>query len=274
MRLVLGTLVLAGCNLYFGHHGGGEDDYAPPDGRPFPPPDAVVGCSYPAVEYCVGGTIYEPSYVNQPGVDCPVPVMENGTPIGTCPNGCVENTWGDQSTLCYGASPTVYTCTESGACNAGDTDGCAAPVQCGAVVSAGSCSCNNGTWSCADACDQGICGAAALQAKIAGDWTGTVSPPSFAHPYTVHLHISASGAWSATSDSYLPFYYGDNGGNAGSRIVVQAQTTVGGYASIGLFGGEVQGLIDGLQVDDTHMSFQFVDSWLSCTRIFQFDLHR
>ena len=173
-------------------------------------------------------------------------------------------------------SPPVYTCTESGACSANETDGCAAPLQCALVVSAGSCTCNSGTWSCQDACNQGLCGAAAVQAAIAGDWTGTVSPPEFAQPYQVKLHIGPNGLWSATTtgDVGVAFYYGDNGNNLGSRIVVQAQTTTGAYASIGLFDGEVQGLFTGISVDPHHLRFAFVDSWLSCTRTFYFDLSR
>jgi hypothetical protein len=173
-------------------------------------------------------------------------------------------------------SPPVYACTASGTCTANETDSCAAPLQCAVVVSAGSCTCNSGTWSCQDACNQGLCGAAAVQTAIAGDWTGTVTPPEFAQPYQVKLHIGPAGLWSGTTigNVQVPFYYGDNGNNLGSRIVIQAQTTVGAYASIGLFGGEVQGLFTGLTVDPHHMRFAFVDSWLSCTRTFYFDLTR
>jgi hypothetical protein len=174
------------------------------------------------------------------------------------------------------ASPPVYSCTEAGACSANETDSCAAPLQCALVVSAGACTCNSGTWSCQDACNQGLCGAAEVQAAIAGDWTGTVTPPSFAQPYQIKLHIGPNGLWSATTtgDVSVAFYYGDNGGNLGSRIVIQAQTTLGAYASVGLFSGDVQGLFTGLSVDPHHMKFAFVDSWLSCGRTFYFDLTR
>ena len=156
------------------------------------------------------------------------------------------------------------------------TDSCAAALQCSVVVSTGGCTCSDGTWTCADACNQGLCGAAAVQAAIAGDWTGTVTPPSFANPYQIQLHIGGAGLWSATTTGLdsTAFYYGDNGNNLGSRIVIQAQTTVGAYASIGLFDGEVQGLMTGISVDAHHMKFAFVDSWLSCSRTFYFDLTR
>lgn len=173
--------------------------------------------------------------------------------------------------------PPVYSCDDSGVCTANETDSCAAPLQCALVVSAGACTCNaSNRWTCQDACNQGLCGAAAVQAAIAGDWTGTVTPPEFAQPYQVKLHIGPNGLWSATTtgDVDVAFYYGDNGNNLGSRIVVQAQTTVGAYASIGLFDGEVQGLFTGLSVDPHHMRFAFVDSWLSCGRTFYFDLTR
>lgn len=271
-------VMLAGCNLYFGHsHGHGEDDVAPPDADWLPPPpDGGQYCSPPAVEYCKGGVIYEPTWVSQPGQECPVPTMDGGTPVGTCPYGCMEDTWGYGQALCFEASPPVYACAEAGACTAGETDGCAAPLQCGIVVSAGQCTCDaTGTWSCAPACNMGMCGAAEVQAKLAGDWTGTVTPPSFAQPYTVHLHINADGTWSGTGQGQVgPFYYGDGGGNAGSRIVVQAQTNLGGYGSVGIFDGSVQGFVEAIQVDSTRLSFQFIDSWLSCTRTFSFELHR
>lgn len=174
-------------------------------------------------------------------------------------------------------SPPVYSCDDSGVCTATDTNSCAAALQCALVVSTGSCTCNaSDRWSCQDACNQGLCGAAAVQTAIAGDWTGTVTPPEFAQPYQVKLHIGPNGLWSATTtgDVGVAFYYGDNGNNLGSRIVIQAQTTVGAYASIGLFDGEVQGLFTGLTVDPHHLRFAFVDSWLSCTRTFYFDLTR
>ncbi len=183
---------------------------------------------------------------------------------------------GDSGTSWTPINPEVYACDDTGTCSVGSTDGCAAPLQCGVVVSAGACTCGDGTWACEPACNQGLCGAAAVQAKLVGDWTGTVTPPSFAQPYTVHLHIAADGQWKGytTGAVPIPFYYGDNGGNPGSRIVVQAQTTVGGYASIGLFDGEVLGMITAIEVDDHTLTFSFVDSWLECTRTFRFDLHR
>lgn len=203
----------------------------------------------------------------------PPPIEDDDAPPNTYPD---ANVWPDAGDPYPSSNPPVYTCTESGACTATDTDSCAAPLQCAVVVSAGSCTCNSNSWTCQDACNQGLCGAAQVQAAIAGDWTGTVTPPEFAQPYQVKLHIGPAGLWSATTtgDVGVAFYYGDNGNNLGSRIVIQAQTTVGAYASIGLFDGEVQGLFTGLTVDAHHLRFAFVDSWLSCTRTFYFDLTR
>ena len=255
------ALLCAGCNLYFGQDPPPEDDVVPPTTEV--PPDAVPASP---LYFCGGTTIYE----TLDGLET------DGTAIGTCPNGCEITTPSDQYPSCLDAPPPVFSCTESGTCDANATDGCPATLQCGAVVSTGACTCADGTWSCADACNQGLCGAPAVQAAIAGDWTGTVTPPSFAQPYQIQLHIGGGGLWRATANSAngIPFYYGDNGNNLGSRIVIQAQTTVGAYASIGLFDGEVQGLFTGLTVDDHNMAFAFVDSWLSCGRTFYFVLTR
>jgi len=210
-----------------------------------------------------------------------------GTPNGppeddVAPPPSVTSTEPDASTMppctsCNNAPPpTIYECANTGACSANETDGCGAPLACGQVVSTGSCSCAGGQWSCQPACDDGLCGAAAVQTAITGHWTGTVTPPSFAQPYTIDLWIAADGSWRATStgaDS-IPFYYGDNGGAPGEKIWIQAQTSLGAYAAIGLFGGELDGMITALHVDAHHLSFAFVDSWLSCSRTFTFALAR
>jgi len=259
MRFAVAVTVLCGgCSLYFGHDHPAEDDVVPIL-------DASVGGS--TLYYCEGTTIYETFDGSK----------TDATPIGSCPNGCgITSTLQQYPPVCLDGPAPVFGCDESGTCAANETDSCAAGLQCGVAVSTGACTCNDGTWRCADACNQGLCGAAAVQAAIAGDWTGTVAPPSFAQPYQIQLHIGAAGLWSATTtgDVQIPFYYGDNGNNLGSRIVIQAQTTVGAYASIGLFDGEVQGLFTGLTVDAHHMRFAFVDSWLSCSRTFYFDLTR
>jgi hypothetical protein len=266
MRFAVIALALtSGCSLYFGGHPT-EDDVLPPSEFPVDaseaPPDTTSSAEY----FCQGTTIYE-TFDNS---------RTDATAVSTCPYGCQYTTFYTFGNPCLDPPPQVYSCTESGTCAAAETDSCPATLQCGAVVSTGSCTCNVGSWSCADACNQGLCGAAAVQTAIAGDWTGTVTPPSFAQPYQIQLHIGPAGLWYgvATGGVSIPFYYGDNGNNAGSRIVVQAQTTVGAYASIGLFGGEVQGLFTGLTVDAHHMRFAFLDSWLSCGRTFYFDLTR
>ena len=253
------ALLCGGCSLYFGH-GTTEDDVVPPETLP----DAI---SESPLYFCEGTTIYETFDGSK----------TDATVFSSCPNGCgITSTLSQNPPLCLDSPPPVFSCTESGTCAANATDGCPATLQCDAVVSTGACACNGGTWSCQDACNQSLCGADAVQAAIAGNWTGTVTPPSFAQPYQIQLHIGAAGLWSATTnDADRPaFYYGDNGNNLGSRIVIQAQTTVGAYASIGLFDGEVQGLFTGLTVDAHSMKFAFVDSWLSCSRTFYFELTR
>ncbi|MEP6859582.1 MAG: hypothetical protein ABJE66_03125 [Deltaproteobacteria bacterium] len=263
MRLALLALALtSGCSLYFA-----GDHPSPPTEDDDAPPVILIDGGVSSLEYfCEGTTIYET-------VDG---TRTHANPVSSCPYGCEFTTFYQSGSPCLEAPPPVYSCTDSGACSANATDSCAAPLQCALVVSAGACTCNAGTWSCQDACNQGLCGAAEVQAAIAGDWTGTVTPPSFAQPYQIKLHIGPNGLWSATTtgDVAVAFYYGDNGGNLGSRIVIQAQTTVGAYASVGLFSGEVQGLFTGLTVDPHHMKFAFVDSWLSCGRTFYFDLTR
>jgi len=273
MRLLV-VVLMSGCSLYFPSRSPVQDDAAVPPTE-IPPDGGDGGESCPVFYFCDGTTIYQAS-IQHDGSECGVPSKQDSLVVGSCPNGCAYDSFYQAGEPCLGPAPRVFECTQAGACSAGETDACAAPLACGQVVSTGSCSCANGTWSCAAACADGLCSANDVQAALAGHWTGTVTPPSFAQPYQIDLHIAADGAWSATATSAngIPFYYGDDGGGVGSRIVVQAQTTVGAYASIGLFGGEVQGLFTAVHVDAHHLTFAFVDSWLSCSRTFYFDLHR
>jgi hypothetical protein len=171
-------------------------------------------------------------------------------------------------------APAVYTCQAQGACTQGQTEGCAAQLQCAQVASVGDCSCPSGTWTCEAACSDGLCSAEAVQAAITGTWSGTVSPPSFAQPYHVTLTVGADRKWSAVSSPYPIFYYGDNGGAVGEKLFIQAQTSLGAYGTVRIFGGDVDGMIEDLHVSAHHLTFTFVDSWLSCTRQFYFDLAR
>jgi hypothetical protein len=44
--------------------------------------------------------------------------------------------------------------------------------------------------------------------------------------------------------------------------------------TVRLFNASIDGLIETLRVDDQRMTFTFLDSWLSCGRVFHFDLQR
>ena len=171
-------------------------------------------------------------------------------------------------------APEVYSCQAQGACAQGGSEGCSAQAQCALVVSVGDCTCPAGTWTCEAACSDGLCSAQAVQEAITGTWSGTVTPPSFAQPYQVKLTIGADRRWSAVSPTYPVFYYGDNGGGVSDRLFVQAQTSIGAYGTVRIFGGDVDGMIENLHVSAHHLTFTFVDSWLSCTRQFYFDLAR
>jgi hypothetical protein len=174
----------------------------------------------------------------------------------------------------------VLSCTDDHATcgEPGIEEGCGGTVQCSAIASVGSCTCDaTSHWACTPACADGLCSAAAVQHAIAGVWSGTVDPPSFADPYAVTLTITEDGRWSGTAPTMhdnSPFYYGDGGGRGANRIFVQAQTAVGGFATIRVFGGDIDGAMEAIHVDAHTLRFTFVDSWLSCTRRFSFDLHR
>ena len=148
MRYAALAVALCGCSLYFGQDHPAQDDVVPP---PENPPDASSQAEF----YCAGNTIYE---------------TYDGTrtytmPVGSCPYGCAFTTFYQTGQPCIDSPPPpVYSCTESGACAADATDSCPAALQCSQVVSAGACTCDSGTWSCQDACNQGLCGAAAVQA--------------------------------------------------------------------------------------------------------------
>ena len=173
----------------------------------------------------------------------------------------------------------VYRCAqEQTACTSageGATEGCAALEACAGAVAVGQCTCTTGAWSCAPACFDGQCSAAAVQAALVGSWEGIVSPPSFSSPWTVHLDIGADGTWrgavTGPCNHQVPFYYGGTGG----QIVVQGQTDVGAFAAISIgFGSDTLGVLEGLQVTPDTLQFTFVDAWLSCTRRFAYELHR
>jgi hypothetical protein len=145
-------------------------------------------------------------------------------------------------------------------------------MQCGQVVQTGSCSCSETGWQCQSACSDGYCSAEELQAAIVGTWHGVVTTPfDFLPTYETTLTIAANGDWTATGDA---FYYGGNGGTNGSKLIVQAQTALGGYGVVRLFLASVDGMFTTMRVDATHLRFTFVDSWLSCSRSFSFDLTR
>jgi hypothetical protein len=113
---------------------------------------------------------------------------------------------------------------------------------------------------------------------LAGHWTGTVTPPSFAEPYPVELEIGADGHLTPYGvGAYTAFYYGQDGGDPNRWINIVAETATGAVGTVGVeFDPQeiLPGMINGLHVDATHLHFQFWDSWLSCTRGFEFDLTR
>lgn len=278
MRFVLLVIALGGCSLYFGP----SDDTAipdptsPPDAGMLPPDAPLPQCTF---FYCSDGTIYEldPVSVNPDYLGCQAPDYSTAVPVGTCEYGCrFENLYqggpGDPNGPCASPPPPVYTCEETGPCSIGQTQGCGAPFACGQMVPIGTCACDANGWSCEPACSDGLCSPAAVQQALVGTWTGTVTTPfDFMPSYQTTLTVAPNGDWTATGNA---FYYGGNGGTLGSKIYVQAQTSLGAYGVVRLFYASVDGLMTGIRVDAHHLRFTFVDSWLGCGRSFSFDLHR
>jgi hypothetical protein len=114
---------------------------------------------------------------------------------------------------------------------------------------------------------------------LSGHWQGTVDPPSFSDPYQVDLVISADGRlnphrlWGYGS----AFYYGDDGPFPGRSFHIIGSAPTGAVGMVGVvFGSDeiLQGLVTGLHVDGLHLTFRFWDSWLDCSRPFDFELTR
>jgi hypothetical protein len=267
--------VLGGCDLYFGH----PPHALHPDASETPP-DAVATTSCPEAFLCRDGMVYEAPPVVPIDNECPPPNFTSATAIATCQYGCSasgESVSTSSQDACGLAPAMTYDCNATGACTNGQTQGCGGALACGYIPQTGSCTCSDKTWSCTPECSDTLCSAEAVQKALVGTWTGTVTPPSFAPPYTISLTIAPDGSWiGTTSESYrVVFYYGDNGGVPIERILVLAQTGVGAFATVGLFGNEgIEGLLSAIRVDAHRLTFTFTDSWLSCTRQFAFDLQR
>ena len=281
-RRALALVGLAGCNLYFGspHHRVQPDAAVRVIVDAFPIDDAPpVTCL--AWDVCRDGIVYEAAASEHDG-QCDPPDFTNAPAIATCQYGCsafAETPFQPTGTSPCGQAPWMPNdCALAGnACTIGATQDCGGALDCGYVAESATCTCPSGTWSCVHACSDNLCSAEAVQEALVGVWSGTVTPPSFAGPYTVTLTIAEDGSWAGTtSESYrVVFYYGDNGGSPAERILVDDQTAIGAFATVGLFGNEgVEGFLANLHVDAHHLTFTFEDAWLGCSRHFAFDLTR
>ena len=277
-RYAIVIVALAGCDLYFGR--GQTPDASTVTGAPdaflF---DATTTGPCPLWELCKSGGIYQSQTTLGPDGQCTMPSFTNQSAVATCQYGC--SAFAETPFVPAGVSPCgqppapTLDCSASGTCSTGATQGCGGAIACGFTANTGSCTCAAGTWSCTGACSDGLCSAEAVQAALVGTWTGTVTPPSFAAPYTVSLTIAPDGSWIGSASTGFVFYYGDNGGALDERILVSAQTSTGAFATVGLFGNEgVQGLLTNVHVGAHSLSFTFIDSWLSCGRDFAFALQR
>jgi hypothetical protein len=266
------VLFLCGCDLYFGPSSYDDEPPRHDAGQPSDSTLPLPTCT--TWFHCRDGVIYQSDPAVPTNGTCPETSWNIPTVIETCPNGCAfENDYQATAvTPCLQPPPPAFTCDSGGACSAGQTKTCSANLQCGAFVTIGSCSCSSGQWSCQPSCNSNLCSPGAVQAALRGTWTGTSS--SQWATYNLTLTIDGNGYWSGDAAPYLPFYYGDNGAGPGSRIIVQAQTDIGAYGSVGLFGGTVTGYLTQIVVQPNRLTFTLVDSWLSCTRTFRYDLRR
>jgi hypothetical protein len=293
MRPILAAILLSGCSLYFpsnGPHGhGGDDDYVPdasyviddaslPDANIELPPGTT-----PALARCENGTlrgVTDPTGPDQPGHGA-------GSLLGTCAHGCqsasIECTAGCENAmeLCQLPASAGASCELVGtSCTAGSTIACPQETACGLSVPSSTCTCQGGVYACTE-----VTPIAETQQAIVGQWSGTVTPPSFAQPYQVSLWIYPDGSyWAecAGGDCQHAFYYGGDGPLPDRRItIVSDAADTGAYARIAIdFGGYFYGTapnvggIAGLTVDATHLRFTFYAAWFGCDQPFLFDLTR
>jgi hypothetical protein len=147
------------------------------------------------------------------------------------------------------------------------------------LVQVGRCSCTGGTWQCEPACADGLCSAEEVLAAMAGSWEGMVSPPPFTSPYPVTLEIQPNGRYEANCplEDCTAFYYDSDAPHDLKRLWIEAQTELGAFVAIDIFGngpGTSHGTLRPVHVDGDTMSFTFIDSWSGCGREFDFTLQR
>ncbi len=287
---VMVLLVIAGCDLYFGPHHQQGPDARLPDGRPRVDAETFADASLDAgpASYtfaaCADGVVHRSA--PQATDVAPADIATAGDALATCPGRCraagdVYECLGDAG--CPDATTWLcepdLTCPTSATCSGSATRSCSAGAGCAIDVTTESCACTGGAEVCSDPCTDGLCSPVQILHALAGHWQGTVDPPSFSNPYQVDIviapdgHVSPHRSWGYGS----AFYYGDDGPAPGRYFHIVGAAPTGAVGLVGIpFGSEeiLPGLVTGLHVDDRHLSFRFWDSWLDCTRPFDFRLTR
>ena len=284
--LVLTLLLLAsGCSLYLG--GGGNDDSSD-DTTPGDDGPTTSSCDFGLAE-CEDGVV---TLGEWPGESCPE--LSPPRVVARCPGDCTTDYQGQcfefdcagPDELCVDPPaeplPARLACAAppTGSCIPGSTFACtrnAIVGVCNNELDVGTCRCNaSGTWSCVNACADGLCGAVAVQRALTGTWTGTVT--SEWGTYSGTLTFERDGHYYATRPGpESVFYYGVDGGGDARRFHVLGQTRNGATALVRIFFGfqSIQdGMVREIRIQGDQMSFDFIDAWGDCTRVFHFELTR
>lgn len=299
MRCLLAAvlLVMPACHLYFGDERADPDDDppivpidapwrpidAPPADAPWPQIDAPPGASA-ELAYCGSdGTLYRTGPIAGAPDLVPENVYAAGVPFGTCPTGSCQ----DDSTFavcsdggCSNASAELcrapLDCPESGQSCTGDaTITCSEQVACAVSAAVSSCTCRGGSYVCEPACTGQVCGADAVGALLRGRWVGTVDPPPFSDPYTGQLGFGADHSYLSNRTDGVLFYYGMDGTSRVHRWRPIGVGPTGGVATVDIYFGTHSirtALLTDVRRENGRLRFTFWDSWLDCSRPFNFDL--
>jgi hypothetical protein len=283
-RLVPLLLVLGACDLYFGPSA--DPGESRPDARVARPtadarPPADAGPPNYTFATCEDGVIHRS--LPQPADVAPADIAA-GFVVTSCASRCrspgeVYECLGDGS--CAGAERWLcepdLSCPGDASCAGSPARACSVAAGCAVEVETETCACT-GT-SCTSVCADGLCSPVQVLHAIAGHWQGTVTPPPFSGPYQVELVIAADGhlATRRIGGGGPAFYYGEDGAHPDRWFDIVGETPDGAVGQVGvMFAPDeiLPGLITGLRVEGNHLSFRFWDSWLDCSRPFDFKLVR
>jgi len=242
-----------------------------------PAPDAFRAEGFCDFYMCLDHTLWKLPPTPRVGMGCGAPNTNGVEAIATCELGCRTATAEQTSDLCVKPPPATFACTPPATCSSGETftcieeNGCVFPTQ---EATFGTCGCDASSgWSCTDACVDGLCGAAAVQAAMVGTWRGSIthSDSSNVH-YQATLDIAADGAWRMYDLDKQGNDFG-GGGTPGSSIFVRGQTASGGVATIRVIdASEEKPLVD-IRVSPDRLQFKL--GWnVRCTWYVVFDLQR